>query len=100
MKLFLVLSSVFLLATPVAAQSDKGKCAELAASMSALSAHYRTILEELTDVPTGSVVNSLDGTQQEAALAWNDAHVALRPVLTAYVERLEDLTYSLQTCRR
>jgi hypothetical protein len=88
------------LSAPASAQSSRATCLEYASTVAELSTQYRQMLDAINAVPLGSLVNSLEGDQQQAALALNDAHQVMRPALQAYVERLEDLTYSLQTCLR
>lgn len=100
MRTLVFLVAITALATPASAQSDKTSCKQMLDAVSQLSTTYRGVLDTLNDLPVNNVVANLKGEERELAKKMAEAHQAVRPVLTTYVQSLEDLTYALQVCRR
>jgi len=69
-------------------------------AVSQLTITYRDVLDSLNELPVSNVVANLKGEERALAAKMAESHQAVRPVLTEYVQNLEDLTYALQVCRR
>lgn len=100
MRVMVLIALMALGAGPAAAQTDKAACSRALEMVTQLTATYRGVLDALNALPVNSVVATLQGEERALATKMADAHQSVRPVLTQYVESLEDLNYALQKCRR